>query len=62
MEGSAKEKQEAVEKDSKGKVRGAEFVVAVPTDITEVEKKAFFDIFAKDVYKRQIKDTSKAVW
>lgn len=38
---------EFLEKYSKGKVRGAEFVVAVPTDITEVEKKAFFDIFAK---------------
>ena len=33
---------EFLEKHSKGKVRGADFVVAVPTDITEVEKKAFF--------------------
>ena len=33
---------EFLEKYSKGKVRGAEFVVAVPTDITEVEKKACF--------------------
>lgn len=38
---------EFLEKYAKGKVRGADFVVAVPTDITEVEKKAFFDIFAK---------------
>lgn len=38
---------EFLEKHAKGKVRGAEFVVAVPTDITEVEKKAFYDIFAK---------------
>ena len=34
---------EFLEKYSKGKVRGAEFVVAVPTDITEVEKKAVED-------------------
>ena len=38
---------EFLEKNAKGKTRGAEFVVAVPTDITEVEKKAFFDIFYK---------------
>lgn len=36
---------EFLEKHVKGKVKGADFVVAVPTDITEVEKKAFFDIF-----------------
>ena len=36
---------EFLEKNAKGKIRGAEFVVAVPTDITEVEKKAFSDIF-----------------
>lgn len=28
-------------------VKGADIVIAVPTDITEVEKKAFYDIFAK---------------
>jgi len=38
---------EFLEKNAKAKMRGAEFVVAVPTDITEVEKKAFFDIFYK---------------
>lgn len=38
---------EFLEKNTKGKVRGAEFIVAVPTDITEVEKKAFYDIFAQ---------------
>ena len=38
---------EFLEKYAKGKVRGAEFVVAVPTDITEVEKKAFYDLFYK---------------
>lgn len=31
----------------KGKIKGAEFIVAVPTSITDVEKKAFFDIFYK---------------
>lgn len=35
----------------KGKVRGAEFVVAVPTDITEVEKRAFFEVFFKSQMK-----------
>ncbi len=38
---------EFLEKHSKGKIRGAEFIVAVPTDITEVEKKAFYDIFSQ---------------
>lgn len=38
---------EFLEKNTKGKTRGAEFVVAVPTDITKVEKKAFSDIFYK---------------
>lgn len=38
---------ELLEKYTKGKAHGAEFIVAVPTDITEVEKKAFFDIFYK---------------
>ena len=28
-------------------VKGSDIVIAVPTDITEVEKKAFYDIFAK---------------
>lgn len=39
--------QEILEKYMKGHVRGSEFVVAVPTDITEVEKKAFYDLFYK---------------
>lgn len=38
---------EFLEKYAKGKVKGSEFVVAVPTDITEVEKKAFYDLFYK---------------
>lgn len=40
-----------LEKQAKGKLRGAEFVVAVPTDITEVEKKAFFDMFYRSKLK-----------
>lgn len=43
-----------LEKQAKGKLRGAEFVVAVPTDITEVEKKAFFDL----LYKSKLKPKS----
>ena len=38
---------EVLEKDLKGKIMGADIVVAVPTDITEVEKKAFSDLFSK---------------
>ncbi len=40
-----------LEKCAKGKLRGSEFIVAVPTDITEVEKKAFFDMFYKSKLK-----------
>ena len=40
-----------LEKNAKGKVHGAEYIVAVPTDITEVEKKAFFDLFYKSRFK-----------
>ncbi len=45
---------EFLEKHSKGKVRGAEFIIAVPTDITEVEKKAFFDMFYKSSAKPRL--------
>lgn len=45
---------EFLEKNSKGKVRGADFIVAVPTDITEVEKKAFFDMFYKSKVKPRL--------
>jgi len=38
---------EVIEKDLKGKLKGADILVAVPTDITEVEKKAFADLFSK---------------
>lgn len=43
--------QTFLEQHAKGKLRGAEFIVAVPTDITEVEKKAFFDMFYKSKLK-----------
>jgi len=43
--------QEFLEKQAKGKMRGAEFIVAVPTDITDVEKRAFFEIFYKSKLK-----------
>lgn len=43
--------QEILEKSSKGHVKGSEFIVAVPTDITEVEKKAFYDLFFKSKMK-----------
>ena len=36
---------EYLEEKMKGKIRGAEFIVAVPTDITDVEKRAFFELF-----------------
>ncbi len=42
---------EFLTKCSKGKIRGAEFIVAVPTNITDVEEKAFYDIFAKSSLK-----------
>ncbi len=38
---------EVLEKKAKARMKGADIVVAVPTDITEVEKKAFYDMFAK---------------
>lgn len=40
-----------LEKLVKGHIKGSEFIVAVPTDITEVEKKAFFDLFFKSKFK-----------
>lgn len=42
---------ELLEKYAKSHIKGAEFIVAVPTDITEVEKKAFFDLFYKSRFK-----------
>ena len=31
-------------KEERPFIRGAEYVIAVPTDVTEVEKKAFYDL------------------
>jgi rod shape-determining protein MreB len=42
---------EILEKHNKGHIKGAEFIVAVPTDITGVEKKAFHDLFYKSKFK-----------
>ncbi|MGN0484105.1 MAG: rod shape-determining protein [Lachnospiraceae bacterium] len=38
---------EFLDKYAKGKVKGSEIIVAVPTDITDVEKKAFSDLFLR---------------
>ncbi|MCR5054018.1 MAG: rod shape-determining protein [Lachnospiraceae bacterium] len=38
---------EVLEKKAKANMRGADICIAVPTDITEVEKKAFYDLCAK---------------
>ena len=38
---------EVLENKTGAKLKGADIVIAVPTDITEVEKKAFYDMFAK---------------
>jgi rod shape-determining protein MreB len=35
----------------KGKTKGAEFIVAVPTDITYVEKRAFYEVFYKSKFR-----------
>lgn len=40
-----------LESKVKGKVKNAEFLVAVPTDITDVEKRAFFELFYKSKYR-----------
>lgn len=37
--------------DNSGKITGADIIVASPTDITEVEKRAFFDLAANSVAK-----------
>ena len=34
-----------------GKITGADIIVAAPTDVTEVEKRAFFDLAASSVAK-----------
>lgn len=42
---------EYLESKMRGKVKNAEFLVAVPTDITDVEKRAFFEMFYKSKYR-----------
>ena len=39
---------ELLESKLKARIKGSDIVMAVPTDITEVEKKAFYDMFAKN--------------
>lgn len=43
--------QEFLAKTEKGHLKGSEYIIAVPTDITEVEKKAFYDLFYKSKMK-----------
>lgn len=54
-----------IEKKLKGRVKNAEFLVAVPTDITDVEKRAFFELFYKANFDRKtlcsVKTTCRAV-
>ena len=40
-----------LQKKLKGRVKNAEFLVAVPTDITDVEKRAFFELFYKSKFR-----------
>lgn len=42
---------EYLENRIKGKVKNADFLVAVPMDITDVEKRAFFELFYKSKYR-----------
>ncbi len=37
--------------DKSGKITGADIIVAAPTDVTEVEKRAFFDLAASSIAK-----------
>lgn len=47
---------------TQGKINGAEFYVAAPTDITEVEKRAFFDLVASSIAKtKKIKIVEKPI-
>lgn len=55
-----------IEKKLKGRVKNAEFLVAVPTDITDVEKRAFFELFIKANFVRKtlcsVKTTCRCRW
>lgn len=51
-----------LEKASKGNLRNADYFVAVPTDITEVEKRAFFDLVnSANVKAKHVYITEKAI-
>ena len=39
--------EDMFEKNMKGHLKNAEFIIAVPTDITEVEKRSFYELFYK---------------
>ena len=36
-----------LEHKTKARIKNAEFIIAVPTDITDVEKRAFYELFYK---------------
>ena len=36
-----------MEHKTKARIKNAEFIIAVPTDITDVEKRAFYELFYK---------------
>lgn len=42
---------EYLETKFRGKVKNADFLIAVPTDITEVEKRAFYELFYKSKFR-----------
>lgn len=51
-----------LEKTSKGGLRNADYYVAVPTDITEVEKRAFYDLVENaNVRAKRVYITEKAI-
>jgi rod shape-determining protein MreB len=47
-----------LENEVKAHIKGSDIVLAVPTDITEVEKKAFNDMFARNKSKIKVKSVS----
>ncbi len=43
-------------------MRGSEYVIAVPTDVTEVEKKAFFDLVSYSTARaREVKIVERGI-
>lgn len=47
-------------KEERPFIRGAEYVIAVPTDVTEVEKKAFYDLVLHSEAKAKISKNCRA--